>query len=343
MTTALLKPRTHLGRRVAVWFAARIIGPPPPPPSRIDPTRLRRILVIRTGERMGNLILMTPMLRALKHALPWVTLDSVVAPAYASLLENNRWVSTVHIFDKRRPFALWRTARMLRRLRYDVVIDAAHPETLSLTSAILARASHAPATIRHAAPSAERFFNVLVDRAPTAVHDIDVKLDLLTPLGLAASGHHMEVPRPADSAPSQAAPRLAVHLGARKSANTVPRDLLRTLVERARPALPPVFIAGPMERTADPDHPAGDIVRPANVAELTRVLSTCTHYLGADTGPTHLAVALDLATFAIFTWPGRARFGHDDGSRHRAVELRDESAAILDAFDDWIRANVATR
>lgn len=292
---------------------------------------------------MGNLILMTPMLRSLKRALPWVSLDCLVAPLYASLLTGNRWVSSVHVFDKRRPLALWRMARTLRRLRYDVVIDAAHPETLSLTSAILASASHAAVTIRHAAPGADRFFNVLVPLADSAVHDIEIKLDLLTPLGCAPSGLDMEVPEPPRPvSQSPVPPRLAVHLGARKSANAIPPALLRDLVDRARPALPPLFIAGPAERDDDDHRPLGDIVRPIDVADLSRILATCTHYLGADTGPTHLAVALDLATFSVFTWHGSLRFGHDDGSRRRAVELADDPTRVVAAFDDWLEANGAT-
>ena len=44
-------------------------------PSEIDLAGCRRVLLVRVNVRMGNLLLITPALGALRHALPHARLD----------------------------------------------------------------------------------------------------------------------------------------------------------------------------------------------------------------------------------------------------------------------------
>jgi hypothetical protein len=55
-------------------------------PSMDDLARCRRVLVVRVNVRMGNLLLVTPALGALRQAFPHARLDVLCYETYADLL-----------------------------------------------------------------------------------------------------------------------------------------------------------------------------------------------------------------------------------------------------------------
>ena len=104
---------------------------PPLSPERTQP---RRILVIRL-DLIGDLVLSTTTIRALKHTYPHATIDLLALPSSAQVVKDDPDLNEIISFDPnvwRRPKALiqpnnWRNAyHVLRRLRthhYDVAVS----------------------------------------------------------------------------------------------------------------------------------------------------------------------------------------------------------------------------
>ncbi len=121
------------------------------PGGAIDLTRLRKVLVVRVDDRVGNVLLTTPLVRALRAGLPGAEIHWLLAGRRRLLVEGLPHVDKLISYDKtsagRRPLAfaamLWR----LRREGYDAVIEAAHFDVLSTTQALLARWTGAPVRI----------------------------------------------------------------------------------------------------------------------------------------------------------------------------------------------------
>ncbi len=83
---------------------------------------IRRILVIRTSS-FGDIILTTPLLRALHQALPSAEIDFFTKQEYRSLLEHHPAVKVIG-FDPALGFSgLLRELRELRARKYDLVLD----------------------------------------------------------------------------------------------------------------------------------------------------------------------------------------------------------------------------
>lgn len=85
------------------------------------------VLAIRA---LGDVVLTTPIYRALKSAYPTERLDVVVERPYGELLRGNPYLDTIYEVDRRRNTAKclnWpaqaRLIAALRRERYDVVVD----------------------------------------------------------------------------------------------------------------------------------------------------------------------------------------------------------------------------
>ena len=83
--------------------------------------RLHRVLYLRY-DRIGDMIMATPLIRAIARSHPTIELDVLASASNAVVLAGNPHVRRVMIFDRKRLASFVRTMRMLRRERYDAVI-----------------------------------------------------------------------------------------------------------------------------------------------------------------------------------------------------------------------------
>lgn len=93
-----------------------------------------KILIVQTAF-LGDVILVTPMIRAVKQLYPAATIDALVIPQTQQVLQNNPHLRSVILFDKRKNkfSAFWKTLRSLRKNKYDLAIS---PHS-SLTTVLL--------------------------------------------------------------------------------------------------------------------------------------------------------------------------------------------------------------
>lgn len=84
----------------------------------------QRILMIQTAF-VGDVILITPLIRATKALFPDAEIDVAVVPQSQGVLVNNPYIRKIIPFDKRKNklVAFWRTVRVLRENKYDLAIS----------------------------------------------------------------------------------------------------------------------------------------------------------------------------------------------------------------------------
>jgi ADP-heptose:LPS heptosyltransferase len=98
-----------------------------------------KILVVQIG-RLGDVILLTPMLRALKQKFPQSEIHFLAGRRNAIMLKGNPHVSKVFTYDKN-PYKIILLLLQLRREKYDLWIDP--KDHYSRESSLLARFSNA--------------------------------------------------------------------------------------------------------------------------------------------------------------------------------------------------------
>ncbi|HLL77013.1 MAG TPA: glycosyltransferase family 9 protein [Pyrinomonadaceae bacterium] len=106
-------------------------SPHPLAPARWDWTEVRRVLVVRLRS-IGDAVLATPALHALRRFLPHAEIDLLLEDWVAPLLENSPDVDRVVTVERdslKSRIAVWRT---LRAARYDVAYDLHGGSTASL-------------------------------------------------------------------------------------------------------------------------------------------------------------------------------------------------------------------
>src|SRR5918993_400445 len=120
-------------------------GPRPLAPARWDWSRVRRVLVVRLRS-IGDTVLATPALHALRRFLPGARIDVLLEDWVAPLLEGSGDVDRVLTVRRKSQSSRLRVARQLRAEGYDVAYNL-HGGS---TAALLVRASGATHRVGYA-------------------------------------------------------------------------------------------------------------------------------------------------------------------------------------------------
>ncbi|MCB9645476.1 MAG: glycosyltransferase family 9 protein [Deltaproteobacteria bacterium] len=287
-----------------------------------------RILVIRVDERVGNVLLTTPLLRALQMARPEARIEVLVAASKASILTG---IADTIPFEKkelfRNPIRFMRRLWALRAARYDAVLDASHWHHFSFTSALLMGFIGAPLRITHERGAAARFATHAVAPPSAAEWEVATKLRLLAPLG-----HPSPEPPPLetglgrgeaearmrswiDEAGLDPARLVGLAPGARKLDHRTPPELFAALGDQAASRGHGIVVLwGPGEESlvqaVQASCPSAIAAPPTNLDELAALMRACRVVVANDTGPMHLAVACGARTLGLFRGADPIRWGH---------------------------------
>lgn len=152
----------------------RAAAPQAPPDWRSRP---HRVLYLRY-DHIGDMVLATGILAAIRQARPAVTVDVLASARNAAVLDGNPDVGMVYRMNKGHPWSVLTTLLQVRRVRYDAVIDGVVMAP-SLTSMLLMWASGA----RHRIGIGDRgnsfALTLPVTRLAGATHHVDHTASLL--------------------------------------------------------------------------------------------------------------------------------------------------------------------
>jgi ADP-heptose:LPS heptosyltransferase len=178
-----LKELERAWKAVSLRAACRLMGALPTP--EVPPTWGRiptRILFLRQ-DRIGDAIVSSGLLRALKEGVPGLTIDALASPQNAAVLQREPSIDVVHVFDKRRYGDFASLTRRFRERRYEAVIDCMVTAP-SMTGLLLMIASGARHRIGIAGRGVDAALTIPVPAAAGAVHIIDLLAPLVVPFAI---------------------------------------------------------------------------------------------------------------------------------------------------------------
>jgi ADP-heptose:LPS heptosyltransferase len=332
MTDPRLDPPPGPLARLVIRVASGMLPLPPLDPPRQE--EIRRVLVVRTDDRVGNALLTIPLVRALQDALPAARIDLLLAASRAQVAEGLPGLSIVP-FDKRDAVAHpLRFARFLRSLRgsYQVVIDAAHWHAFSLTSALLSRWASSRSVIGPWRGDILLYSAAVAPPAP-GVPEVAAKLMLAWPLGLRLQAPAMETAL--GRGPSPVSGRFAaLNPGARKADHQWPPARFAAVARGLRPLRSVVFWGPGEEELAravvGASDGAAEVAPPTDLEQLAAAFRAAALVVTNDTGPMHLAVACGAPVIALFLDEQGLRWAHP-GARFEAVVAAQSEAPVLAA------------
>lgn len=288
---------------------------------------MERILVIKLSS-FGDLFHALPTVHMLKQATG-AQIDWVVQPAYAGLVKCFPDVSRVIPFPRRGFLAgAPDFLRALRRERYDLVADLQG----LLKSALPARLARRARGAKIIGPSFSREGARLLYHEVTGPrnknrHAVDEVLDLIRHLGLPETEPVFPIRIPHDVPPGHR-PRLAVVPSSRWATKNWPPAAFATfLKEWLKQAGGTAYLLGGHGETAACEAIVRELgERPdvrnfagkTTLVELGGLLQEMDLVLTVDSGPMHMAAALQVPVLALFGPTDPARTG-PFGPGHRAL------------------------
>ncbi|MFQ5878110.1 MAG: lipopolysaccharide heptosyltransferase II [Acidobacteriota bacterium] len=285
----------------------------------IDPAGVRRVL-IRANNWIGDVVMISPAVRAIRAhfrgarisilAKSWVLEALRGSPDYDDLIEYDR--DGAH----RGAAGRWRLVAALRRRRFDLAVLFQK----AFEAAAFARLAGARVRIGYATDFRRPLLTHPLPLPPARTHHVDVFLGIARALGCPIRdpfpSFHID-DRSRDRAGElllrsgicSDGPLVAIHPGASKSPRAWHPDrfarLGRRLAKRAGARI--LLLGGPADRELvggiAERLPRGRVLVPGADLPLRVVaglMERCHLFIGSDSGPMHVAAALDVPTIALF-------------------------------------------
>lgn len=278
------------------------------------PAEPKRILIVKPSA-MGDIVHALPFLHLLRKRFPTAEISWMVVPAFASLLQGHHLLDHVLLFDRRRFANLWRNpsavgglfrfARSLRQAQFDLVIDLQG----LLRSGWITWQTRARTRIGfgYAREGAPAFYTHRVSTHSHERHAIERYLDVAEQLGCGRGPVVFDF-----DVPEAARTRVRELVGDRPYAVICPTtnwptkrwpterfiQLVQPLEERFD--LRSVIAGGPDVA----DMPFGDravnLGGKTDLKELVALIEGASLVIANDSGPMHIAAALDRPLVTIF-------------------------------------------
>ena len=151
---------------------------------------MRNVLIIKL-RYIGDVLLATPTVRAIKAARPDVRVTMMVNRGTEDVLSGNPDIDEIVILDKGSLVTQFQLIAGLRRRRFDTVIDLTDGDR----AAVLSWVSGAPVRIgfndEHRWRG--RFYTQVVQSAPGVQHRIDRDLEALKPMSIQAGSRNPQL------------------------------------------------------------------------------------------------------------------------------------------------------
>jgi heptosyltransferase-3 len=287
---------------------------------KFDLTGNERFLVVRT-DRIGDLVLSTPVPEAIKSHYPESLITMLVSPYAADVIKGNPNIDEVIVDDagdqNKRIKGFYVLLKEIRRRKFDVAILL--KPTLRLSVLLFL------AGVKHRIGTGFRFYQILFNqkvymhRKVNLKHEAEYNLEMLNPLGIISqrimpkiyvAPQEKELVRnifnefkitPEDTV-------VVIHPGSGNSSLNLPAkrfaEVADGLVEKMNAKI--IFTGSDKEKNLldsiknKMQYESINLAGRTSIPQLTAVLQKCDVLISNSTGPMHLAAASGTPTVAIF-------------------------------------------
>tara|TARA_B100000315_G_C14572339_1_gene586233 strand:- start:1594 stop:2655 length:1062 start_codon:yes stop_codon:yes gene_type:complete len=282
----------------------------------IDASTIKNILIIKL-KYLGDVLLMTPCLHAIKENLPLAKVTVVVNKGTESILENHPCVDYVVAVDRRYFLAGCRAVIHLRKFRYDLVLDLTDGDR----AAILSRLVSARHRVGYNAEQRWRgyCYDQIIDADQSEMHTVDYYLQAIKEIGLDTVQHSPSLfCGPDDEKYADELlfdhgiryeePLVMVHPGSRWEAKSWLADRFAAVsdaIQNSKSARI-VFAGSETERMRVKKiqekmlTSSVSVVGQTTVLQLAALMKRCVLFIGNDNGAMHIAVAVGCPVVALF-------------------------------------------
>jgi heptosyltransferase-1 len=298
-----------------------------------------RILITRLGA-IGDLICSTPVITNLKRNFPRSYIAFLVDKKYEEVLRGNPYLDELILYDResfqnhslvRRVFEELKFVYRVRRRRFDLTIDLLG----SLRTALLTYLSGSKKRVGFTRRVRKALYNFRIAGRPAYI--VDKNLDTLRPFGLNIDSKNLvfSIPDEAKQFGKQFFIQnsngiIGLFPGGAWSAKRWKAEKFAELGERIQRELnvEVLLLGGPMEEEIVSEINSHmrkklTVVQGVSLKRFGGVIQNLKLFVGNDSGPTHIAIALGIPTITLFG-PTHPYSAIPPGGRHIAISRNED-------------------
>lgn len=259
---------------------------------------MQRILIVRFSS-IGDIVLTSPVVRALRKRFPDADIRFLTKRAYAELVLPNPHLNGIFLFDGK----LSETIAEVRAYRPNVIIDLHHNlRTAILKAAVVCKSYSFPKL------NLEKWLhvNLKMDTLPD-LHIVDRYFSAVEPLGVVNDGQGLDFFIPEDvQLPLLPAPfadgYVAVAVGAKFATKRIPEEKLAAIIQGLQ--RPVVLVGGPEDAAVGQRlAQRGEVFNACgrtSLQESARIIEKAAVVITPDTGMMHIAAAFNRPTISVW-------------------------------------------
>lgn len=279
----------------------------------------KRILIVRT-DRIGDVIISTPVIKALREAYPNAYLAMLVSPYTRELLESNPYLDETIVYDKDNKHKSWlstlRFALRLKQKRFDLAV-VLHPTNRAHLIAYLAGIPMRIGWRRKLSFLLSK--SIAHTKQEGSRHELEYNLDLLKLIGIEAQEKGLFISlRPQDEqwvkelfasqGIKSSDPLLAIHPGASCVSKLWPPERFANVADELVKlyGFKILLVSSPKDAhlcrkvAQNMQAKALDLSGRTSIMQLAALLQRCRLFISNDSGPVHVACAVGTPVISIF-------------------------------------------
>lgn len=283
----------------------------------INDLDIKRILIIDLAF-IGDVILATPVTRAVRARWPEAEITMLSVPLTKSVVEMNPYVDHVMVYDKRGDHkgikGMWQMSRELKSQNFDLAICM----NFAVRGAVVSWLAGIPYRLGYDAQHGGWFLTWAASHIRHGIkHETMNHLEVLEHLGLGTDDTSLALVPPVKAKESFREKMLQWNLPQRDyyvicpfgsyQRKNMPLEVAVELISRLSSKNPVYLIGGPGEKLQLEEYareakldPGNVLAGSLNLQELAVLLKKAMKLYTVDTGPMHMAQAVGCPTVAIF-------------------------------------------
>lgn len=272
-----------------------------------DWKKINKVLVFRLDNKLGNAILLLPLIQSIKNSNPAINIDVMYSSVYSQVFENHPDIhSSIEYNQKyllKNPFRYLTLIKKIRQRKYDVVFSSTNSNSFSVSQALFAGMLNSQYTIGFDWKESSKLYSDTVT-GNTSIHYSHAQVDLWRHFDKDAISENPKVYFIEEKNTTFKEHKILFWIGATGN-KILPNNLFIKILELLKKNnVSFQLAAGPHDELLLRNYPSMKnseiIFLKGSLKDTAKFFKKYRIIIIPDTGPAHLSVALGIPTAQVF-------------------------------------------
>lgn len=272
-----------------------------------DWKNFKKVLVFRLDNKLGNAILLLPLIQSIKNSVPDIKIDVLYSSVYSQIFENHPAIHSYIEYDQKyllkNPIRYLKLISQIRKCNYDVVFSSTNSNSFSVSQALFAGLLKAKYTVGFDWKESAKLYRVAI-KGNTGIHYSQAQVDLWKFFDTNAVYENPKIYFTQGNSIIASEKKVLFWIGATGNKILPNKLLMDILAILDNNNISFQMAAGPHDEGLLSRYPA---IKSSEIDFLKGSLNNTARFFKRfkiiiipDTGPAHLSVALGIPTVQVF-------------------------------------------